>query len=163
VERLTSAVESSCRTQTDIQAVLNRNESSPLIGQYIKHFALLCSFCGMPEVLADGCSSLLQLVVAANCCSWLLQLMVADICRTAGCSSTGISSEKDVYKCRRLLGSIMKVNEQEDLLLQLPHPDPGYPIHIRGSRLALIFLVQVKFSSRVLISKLCKKINKFGL
>jgi hypothetical protein len=48
-------------------------------------------------------------MVAANGCSWLLQLMVADICRTAGCSSSGISSEKDVYKCRRLLGDIMKL------------------------------------------------------
>jgi hypothetical protein len=82
--------------------------------------------------------------------------MVADICRTAGCSSSGVSSEKDVYKCRRLLCDIMKLNEQEDLLLQLPHPDPGYPLHIRGSRLALILLVQVKFSSRVQIPKVFK-------
>ncbi len=82
--------------------------------------------------------------------------MVADICRIAGFSSSGVNSEKDVYKCRRLLGAIMKLNEQGDLFLQLPHLDTGHPFHIRGSRFALILLVQVKFSSRVQISKLCK-------
>ena len=153
-------IDQCCRVQLpDPDRYTGRSQQAWILSSHWSIHQTLCSYLfvlWIPEVAADGCSSLLQLVVAANACSWLLQLMVADICRTAGCSSSGISSEKDVYKCRRLLGAIMKLNEQEDLLLQLSHLDPGYPLHIRGSRLALILLVQVKFSPRVQISKLCK-------